>query len=172
MKTSILGSVVVLMLIVGVVTGAHASNYPEYEKDIPDWRVTGTPAEQLKALVKVTPGTHHWMPEIAYRYQSLYWAGQQGKWEFAGYQARSMEKMIKRVANARAKRAPAIKHFRENVFPDLYQSVEKRNFEALKVSIAKTSAECMACHAKEGFAYITVPAVPPKPNNLVLGFPK
>jgi|GEM_PF-3301139 len=172
MKKIIVNYAATSAFIVSFTMTAQASNYPDHAKDILDWRKTGTAQEQLKALVKVTPGTHHWMPEIAYRFQSLYWAGEQGKWQFAGYQARSMEKMLKRVANARPKRAPSVKMFREKVFPGLYKSLEKRDLTKFKVAVAQTSSECTACHAKEGFEYITVPAVPPKPNSVVLGYPE
>mgnify|MGYP000081778592 CR=1 FL=1 len=159
-------------LITSFAINLYASNYPEYAKNIPDWRETGTPEEQLEALVKITPGTHHWMPEIAYRYQSLYWAAKQEKWEFANYQVQSMEKMIKRVAQARAKRGPSINEFRKNAFPGLYKAVELRNWEKFNQAFVTTGAQCMACHAKEGFPYITVPSVPPKPSSIVLGYPE
>lgn len=150
----------------------RASNYPEHAKNIPDWRNSGTPEQQLRALVKVTPGTHHWMPEIAYRYQSLYWAAQQKKWKFAYYQASSMEKMLKRVAHARPKRGPSVKTFRENVFADLYKAVTTEDIDAFRSAFSRTGAQCNTCHIKEGFAYIVIPATPSQPNSVVLGFPE
>ncbi len=123
----VLGVVSILFLVIGFAYVIYASDNPKHSKNIPDWRKTGTPEEQLAALVKVTPGTHHWMPEIAYRYQSLYWAAKQDKWEFAEYQIRSMEKMIKRVVHARTKSGPSIKAFRGNVFPKLYKATETRD---------------------------------------------
>ena len=159
-------------LTIGSMTSLFASNYPEHSKNIKDWRTTGTPEEQLKALVKVTPGTHHWMPEIAYRFQSIYWSAKQEKWDFANYQIRSLEKTIKRVALARTKRGPSIDTFREIVFPALYSAAESKNWATFNKAIITTSTQCMACHAKEGFPYITVPFVPPKPNSVVLGYPE
>jgi len=159
-----------LALCAGTIT--LASNYPESAKDIPDWRKTGTAKEQLQSLVNITPGTHHWMPEIAYRYQSLYWAAQQGRWEFAEYQVNSMEKMIKRVAQARPKRAASVQIFNGIVFPALYSTVKTRNWGKFSQAVANTGAQCMACHAREGFSFITVPSIPPKPSSIVLGFPE
>lgn len=159
-----------LALCAGTIT--LASNYSEPAKDIPDWRKTGTVKEQLQSLVNITPGTHHWMPEIAYRYQSLYWAAQQGRWEFAEYQVNSMEKMIKRVAQARPKRGESIQIFSEYVFPMLNSTVKTKNLDKFKQAVANTGAQCMACHAREGFAFINVPAIPPKPSSIVLGFPE
>ncbi|MES0868346.1 hypothetical protein [Pseudovibrio sp. SCP19] len=157
-----------LTLLIMASGSVYSSNYQEHSKNVEDWRKTGTSEEQLKALVKVTPGTHHWMPEIAYRLQSMYWAGKQQKWEFAEYQIDSMEKMIGRVANARPKRGPSIDTFKANVFGELYKAVKTKDFEVFAEAVAITSTECTACHAKEGFDYIAIPAVPPKPNNIVL----
>jgi len=50
---------------------AGCSEFFDDEKGRHDWRKSGSSKEQLKALVKIVPGTHHWMPEIAYRYQSM-----------------------------------------------------------------------------------------------------
>ncbi|KZL15189.1 hypothetical protein [Pseudovibrio sp. Ad37] len=153
------------LLLTGTV---YSSSYLAHAEKAPDWRVTGTPEEQLEALVKITPGTSHWMPEIAYRFQTMYWAGKQDKWEFAEYQIEAMEKMMDRVATARTKRAASINIFRENVFGDLDEAVKTQNFEVFEEAVAVMSSECMACHTREGFSYITVPAVPTKPDSIVL----
>jgi hypothetical protein len=112
------------------------------------------------------------MPEIAYRYQSLYWSVQQNKWDFAKYQTKSMEKMIQRVGNARAKRAISASVFQQNVFKGLYASIESRDKKSFETAFSRTTGECMACHVKEGFSFIIIPSVPPKPNNIVLGYPE
>lgn len=136
-----------------------------------NWRHHGSPEEQLKTLVKLTPGTHHWMPEIAYRYQNIYWGAKQGKWQYTQYQIRSMEKMLKQVALARPKRAASVAQFQQQVFPRLYRAADSQNWPVFAKAVAETGEQCTACHAKEGFAYITIPAIPPKPNSVVLGYP-
>ncbi len=172
MKKRIYATAIASVFTASLFAYSNASNYQEHAKDIPDWRKTGTPEEQLEALVKITPGTHHWMTEIAYRYQSLYWAAKQGKWDFADYQISSLEKATKRVGIARTKRSVTMNEFRKNVFGDLKAAAKKRDFEHFYPAFAKTGAACMSCHVQEGFPYITVPAIPPKPNNIVLGYPE
>jgi len=83
-----------------------------------------------------------------------------------------MEKMIKRVAQARPKRAVSVQIFNGIVFPALYSTVKTRNWGKFSQAVANTGAQCMACHAREGFSFITVPSIPPKPSSIVLGFPE
>ena len=161
----------VLLLAMGLAGAvwAQATEYPASAEGVTDWRQQGTPQEQLAALVDITPGTSHWMPEIAYRYQSLYWAGKQGQWQFANYQIHSMEKMLTRVGQARVKRRASLEQFKERALPRLFQAVKSKNWSVFEQAVMATGAECMACHVREGYGFITVPAVPSRPNSIVLG---
>lgn len=160
-----------LVLSASFVYASSSVKQSVFTKSDNNWRKKGNAKEQLAALVRITPGTHHWMPEIAYRLQSLYWAGKEQRWQFAMYQVKSMEKMIKRVAEARPKRKKSIEEFRELVFSELYRSTKTQQWAEFSKSIKFTASQCNACHAKEGFSFITIPAIPPKPNSLVLGYP-
>ncbi|MCL9779980.1 hypothetical protein M9194_00870 [Vibrio sp. S4M6] len=164
---------ILTMAVMGILsTQVYASNNPESAKNIADWRKTGTPEEQLKALVKVTPGTHHWMPEIAYRYQSFYWAAKQEKWDFAKYQIESMEKMMSRVGNARPKREPTAQKFSQAVFPVAYRAIESKQWAKVQQATSIMAGQCNACHAVNNYPYIVIPPVPTKPNSVVLGYPE
>ena len=156
----------------GLSLNVYADDDSASSNSIHDWRKTGSSEEQLNALVKLTPGASHWMPEVAYRYQSMYWAAEKGMWDFAEYQIIEMDEMIKRVANARVKHVPLVKTFRDNVFPGLSQAAKTRDVETFRAAVAKTGVECVACHAKLGYGYIIVPPVPSKPNSIVLGYPE
>ena len=79
-----------------------------------DWRKEGDDAERLQKLVELVPGTAHWMIEMGDRYQNLYWAAKQGKWEFATYQSEEIEKLMQVVMLARPKRAASAQMFLDN----------------------------------------------------------
>lgn len=50
-----------------------------------DW-IKGTETEQIKTIEKQFRGFDNAMVETGYRYQELYWAGQDQNWEYADYQ--------------------------------------------------------------------------------------
>lgn len=50
-----------------------------------DW-IKGIEAEQIKTIEKQFRGFDNAMVETGYRYQELYWAGQDQNWEYADYQ--------------------------------------------------------------------------------------
>ena len=50
-----------------------------------DW-IKGTEIEQIKTIEKQFRGFDNTMVETGYRYQELYWGGQDQNWEYADYQ--------------------------------------------------------------------------------------
>ena len=136
-----------------------------------DWRKDGDSKEQLEQLIHLVPGVAHWMPVVAYRYQSIYWAAKQEKWEFAHYQFKSLQNVLKLVSKARVKRAAQLEEFRLAGMRPLSDHLKNKDWGQFEKAFSNLADACNACHVETGFEFITVPSVPPKPNNIVLGYP-
>ncbi|MEW8586974.1 MAG: hypothetical protein AB2531_14525 [Candidatus Thiodiazotropha sp.] len=113
-----------------------------------DWRNEGSPEEQLANLVKLVPGTSHWMFEIGERYKNLYWAAKLDRWEFAQYQVEEIEKLITVVQLARPKRAETAEEFIDTGLPVIAEGVASKNWDAFKPAFEKLRQACITCHGK------------------------
>src|SRR3989337_341058 len=67
--------------------------------------IKGTEAEQIKTIEKQFRGFDNAMVETGYRYQELYWAGQDQNWEYADYQLEKIKTAIENGLERRPKRA-------------------------------------------------------------------
>lgn len=133
-----------------------------------DWRKDGTDAEKLSNLTTLVPGTSHWMAEMGERYQNIYWAAKQEKWKFTQYQAEEIEKLVKIVMLARPKRAASAQTFLDNVFPGLNEAIDKMSWKAFEPAFVNMHGQCMACHAREDHAFVTIPLEPATAHSPVL----
>lgn len=133
-----------------------------------DWREVGGAEEQLANLVQLVPGAAHWMIEMGERYQNLYWAARQEKWEFAAYQAEEIEKLIKTLMLARPARADSARIFLDNVFPATHEAIAARQWETFEPAFRRLNAECMACHVREDHAFVQIPPEPVTASSPVL----
>lgn len=132
-----------------------------------DWRKTATPQEKLEKLIEAMPGAGTLMMEMGSRYQNLYWAARQGKWEFAAYQAEEMKELLEVLMIARPKRAVSAREFSERVFPVLEPAIRARNWQRFAAAFERMRQECVACHAKNEHGFITLP-VPKRAPSPVL----
>lgn len=67
-----------------------------------DW-IKGTETEQIKTIEKQFRGFDNAMVETGYRYQELYWAGQDQNWEYADYQIEKIKIAIENGLERRPK---------------------------------------------------------------------
>ncbi|MEN9875283.1 MAG: hypothetical protein RLZZ529_280 [Bacteroidota bacterium] len=75
-----------------------------------DW-IKGTETEQIKTIEKQFRGFDNAMVETGYRYQELYWAGQDQNWEYADYQIQKIQKEILTNQNIQITRKVSIDTF-------------------------------------------------------------
>ncbi|NOX76502.1 MAG: hypothetical protein GXP17_07815, partial [Gammaproteobacteria bacterium] len=122
----------------------------------------------LDNLVKVMPGASVIMLQMGERYKNLYWAAKQGKWEFAEYQTEEMEDLLKTLKITRPARAKTADEFLKNVFPMITEAAASRDWSRFEHDFDTLRHQCMACHAKNDHAFITLP-IPKSANSPVLG---
>src|SRR5690606_15846238 len=67
------------------------------------------------------------MVETGYRYQELYWAGQDENWEYADYQLEKIKIAIENGLERRPKRAKSAEHLLTSVLPEMKKLLQSRN---------------------------------------------
>lgn len=122
-----------------------------------DWRKSAPTENKVDNLVKVMPGAANLMIEMGFRYQNLYWAARQGKWEFAEYQAEEMEGLLETLMITRPKRAKTAKAFLKTGFGVLEPALKARDARGFEAAFEKMRQACMTCHQQNEHAFITLP---------------
>ena len=132
-----------------------------------DWRQGNELAPKVERLVEVLPNAGNIMIEVGARYQNLYWAAKQGKWDFAGYQAEEIRELIEKLQITRPKRAATAGEFLHAVYPMLPAAVKTREWKKFEAAFEKMRHECMACHGKNEVGFVQLP-VPRRASSPVL----
>ncbi len=118
--------------------------------------IKGTEEEKLKILENQFRGFDMAMVETGYRYQELYWAGQDENWEYADYQIEKIQKALENGLERRPKRAKSAKHFLTVALPEMEKALEKRDTVVFNKNFQMLTNNCISCHAMEKVPHFTV----------------
>lgn len=118
--------------------------------------IKGTQAEQLKTIENQFRGFDKTMVEVGYRYQELYWSGQDENWEYANYQLQKIEKTIKLGLQRRPKRAQSATHFLEYVIPEVNKAIQAQDKQLFETNFKMMRTNCTNCHMAERVPTFTV----------------
>ena len=118
--------------------------------------INGNEQEKLEKIEKQFRGFDNAMVETGYRYQELYWAGQDQNWEYADYQLEKIEIAIKNGLERRPKRAKSAEHFLTTVLPEMKKSLEKRDSLIFNKTFQTLTINCNSCHAMERVPFFSV----------------
>lgn len=118
--------------------------------------IKGTEAEQIKTIEKQFRGFDNAMVETGYRYQELYWAGQDENWEYADYQLEKIRVAIENGLERRPKRAKSAEHFLITVLPEMKKSLGKRDSLIFNKGFQNLTISCNSCHAMERVPFFSV----------------
>ena len=133
-----------------------------------DWRKTGSSEEKINNVVKVIPSTADIMFLMGERYRNLYWAGKQGKWEFAQYQTEEMQSLIKELILTRPNRTVTAQVFLHNAFKEFETAITKKDWQEFQNAFANMREQCMICHRQNEHAFIVLNEKPRKGNSPAL----
>ena len=133
-----------------------------------DWRKTGSHDEKLNNVIKVIPSTADIMFQMGERYRNLYWAGKQGKWEFAQYQTEEMQSLSKELILTRPNRAATAQAFLLDAFKDFENAIAQKDWPGFQSAFALMRERCMTCHRQNEHAFIVLNKTPPKGNSPAL----
>ncbi|MBI2968729.1 MAG: hypothetical protein HYY40_13090 [Bacteroidetes bacterium] len=120
-----------------------------------DW-ITGTDEEKLKTIERQFRGLDIAMIETGYRYQELYWAGQDENWECAKYQLEKIKLTIENGLQRRPKRTKSAEYFLTGVLPEMQKAVENMDTVAFNKEFNVLAASCNSCHILEKVSFFTV----------------
>ena len=138
------------------------------ESDNKDWRKTGSTEEKLKNVVQVIPSAADIMFQMGERYRNLYWAGKQGKWQFAQYQTEEMQSLVKKLILTRPNRAATAKNFLRDAFEGYEHAIQQKDWKKFQAAFEYMRERCMACHIQNEHAYVLLNERPAKGNSPVL----
>jgi hypothetical protein len=120
-----------------------------------DW-ITGTEQEKIKTIEKQFRGFDNAMVETGYRYQELYWAGQDENWEYADYQLEKIKIAIENGLERRPKRAKSAEHFLNYVLPEMQKSIQSKDTVIFNKGFQTLTVNCNSCHAMEKVPFFNV----------------
>ena len=98
----------------------------EHEVVQGEW-IKGTEEEKLEIIEEQLGGFGTAMVEVAYRYQELYWAGQDENWEYADYQLEHIEEAMEAGFVRRPSRERASEHFMTYTIVEMENAIESED---------------------------------------------
>src|SRR5690625_5992315 len=103
----------------------------DHEVDQGEW-IKGTEEEKLEIIEEQLGGFGTAMIEVAYRYQEMYWAGQDENWEYADYQLEHIEEAMEAGFVRRPGRERAAEHFMTYTIVEMEKAIESEDLDNFK----------------------------------------
>lgn len=120
-----------------------------------EW-ISGTEQEKLEIIEEQFGGFSTTMVEVAYRYQELYWAGQDENWEYADYQLEHIEEALESGLIRRPQRAKSAEHFMTHTIFEMEKAIESEDLEVFNNKFNQMKVDCRSCHNMEKVPFINV----------------
>ena len=125
----------------------------EKENEQGTW-LKGDKQHFVEAIERQFDGFSRAMVEVHYRYDELYWAGQDQNWEYADYQLEHIAEAIEKGFERR----PAMKEnsldFLGGPTDILQRAIDAKNLQQFNQAFVIYNAACKSCHIKEEVAFI------------------
>ncbi len=113
-----------------------------------EW-IKGSENKKIKTIEKQFRGFDMAMVETGYRYQTLYWAGQNENWEYAEYQINKIKKAINNGLERRPKRAASAEFFLSESIPAMQSAIKSNNKALFNTQFEQLTKSCNQCHQME-----------------------
>lgn len=120
-----------------------------------DW-LKAAPDERTRQLERHLRGTDVAMWEVGYRFTELTFAGEDGNWDYAKYQAEKIDLALRLALERRPKRAKSAQPFLDGDLPAVQQAIQARDLAAFRGAMERLRASCVRCHTEEKLPYFTV----------------
>jgi len=138
----------------GAAQGAETNGAPA-KPPATAW-LTGTNEEKFDRVARQLRGFDLAMVEVGHRYTELYWAGEDGNWDYAKYQFEKIQHVIELAMERRTNRAPSAQWFITNAVPLMKATVESRDGTRFRQQFHIFTAACNTCHTMEKMPFVTV----------------
>jgi hypothetical protein len=130
-----------------------------------DW-IRGDESEKLETIEKHFRGLDLAMMETGHRYQELYWAGVDGNWPYAKYQAEKIKLAIEYSLERRPARKKSAEPFLLNVLPELQKLIDARDSVAFRNNFHLLVTGCNNCHKAEKVVHFDI-KIPSTRNSII-----
>lgn len=120
-----------------------------------DW-LKPAPDERVRQLERHLRGTDVAMWEIGYRFTELFYAGEDGNWDYAKYQAEKIDLALRLALERRPKRAQSAQPFLNDDLPAVQQAIQARDTTTFRGAMDRLRAGCVRCHTNEKLPFFTV----------------
>jgi hypothetical protein len=121
-----------------------------------DGWLQGDQHQKFETVTKQLRGFDMAMVETGYRYQELYWAGQDENWEYASYQADKIKVAIEYGLERRPKRAKSSEDLLQTAIPQIKEAISTQDKVVFDSSFSALTISCNACHDKEKVPFFKV----------------
>jgi cytochrome c556 len=154
-------TMVMTVLLAGCQGGAEPTAPPVQERADPvavgpgGW-LRGDTADQLGTVAGQLRGFDVAMAEVGYRFNELYFAGQDRNWDLARYQIEHIGVAIDKGLERRPKRAPSARPFLDQDLPRMEEAVDAEDPERFAAAFEQLRQACMGCHRREDVPFMQV----------------
>jgi len=146
------GLIVAMAVSIGIRIGVGGGMTPDPPRDwLPD-----SDAAAIASIEGQLRGMDVTMWEIGYRFNELYFAGEDRNWDYADYQLEKIETALRLAIERRPARAGSAAHFLNEVLPEVNAIAAERTPKSHVTAMDRLRAGCMMCHALEDVPYFTV----------------
>jgi hypothetical protein len=125
------------------------------EKNLPDgdW-IKGSNADKVEIIERQYDGFSRTMMEVHYRYEELYWAGQDQNWEYANYQLEHIIEAMEKGYERRPEREINSREFLGIPTDIMQQGIDAKDTEQFNKAFIIYNAACKSCHIQEEVSFI------------------
>jgi hypothetical protein len=153
---------VAVFLLAAVLSGSSIGcrSEPQTASGEGGW-LQGTADEKFEVIARQLRGFDVAMVETGYRYQQLYWAGEDQNWGYADYHLKKIQTAIQHGLERRPKRAKSAETFLTIVMPALNDAIVQQDQARFRERFGALTSTCNSCHVAEQvpFIHIDLPKV-------------
>jgi hypothetical protein len=115
---------------------------------------TGDPHDEV--IARQFGGMSAAMLEIDHRYAELYFAGQDGNWEYAEHQVEHLQEAMDLALERRPARAASARAYFYPPLDRLEEAISRADAEAFHAAFSELRTACNSCHEAEGEGFMRV----------------
>lgn len=121
-----------------------------------DGWLKGNTTAKFEVVARQLRGFDMAMVETGYRFNELYFAGEDQNWEYARYQAEKIGTAIQNGLERRPKRAASAQTFLNIVLPEVLNAIQSKDINQFRQRFQSMLSTCNTCHRDEKVEFIPV----------------
>ncbi len=121
-----------------------------------DGWLTGSSEEKFDTVADQLRGFDVAMWEVGYRYNELYWAGQDENWPYAEYHAEKIRTAMEQGFERRPAREASAEEFMNEDLPGVKEAINAEDPELFEERMEVLTNSCNICHALEEVPFMQV----------------